>query len=248
MTFLEYVARQLMGPPQTGTYWHCPFCDSDHGSFMVRRPKAGCRVRYKCLRCDAWGDESDLIKHFYPREDYGQRVDRLATMRSEFERGAKPKSPVSPLRGRGSLTFIEGPRNDWHDVEIVWNDYRDDLDDFEVGYSFALGLLSQLAERCEKNNVSMEAIVKYWKDFDTCIFEMDQRHMEECDNPDCEAAVCRINRGLLPLTEEEIAEGTRKIKAAKQKAKVEHRRRVEKIREAMCLLKEKRLKNRRKKA
>jgi len=64
MTFLEYVADRLMGPPTDGRAWRCPFCDSDHGSFSIRQPKRGYRIRYRCFRCGEWGDEYDLLKRY----------------------------------------------------------------------------------------------------------------------------------------------------------------------------------------
>ena len=47
----------------------------------------------------------------------------------------------------------------------------------------------------------------------------DRLHMEECQDPDCEAIVCRAQRGLPPLTSEAIA--------AEQEAERERRQQLQ---------------------
>src|SRR5437016_5020401 len=86
MTFLEYVAMRLMGRPVYSSCWPCPYCDSTRASLSVRPPKAGYPIKFKCFRCSAWGDEFDLIQHFYPTEHYGLRKDRLHSWRLDYER------------------------------------------------------------------------------------------------------------------------------------------------------------------
>ena len=103
MTFLEYVCEKLMGPAESGTCWRCPFCDSPRASFSVRPPKKGFRVRFRCFRCDTWGDEFDLAKKFFPEDDYSKRRVRVRRWRIEYE------STVFPTGERGA----EG-------VELLW--------------------------------------------------------------------------------------------------------------------------------
>jgi hypothetical protein len=105
MIFLEYVCRQLMGPPAYGRTWRCPFHDDHNPSFNVRPPKAGYKDRYRCWGCDAWGDEADIVKHFFPNESYTERLERLKDLRAEFEAGGHAEPPPSS-RGVGSIEVL----------------------------------------------------------------------------------------------------------------------------------------------
>jgi hypothetical protein len=137
MTFLEFVCQTLMGPPVSGSCWHCPICDSSGPSFSVRPPKAGFPIKFKCFRCDAWGDEFDLAKLFYPREDFNARLQRLGLLRVEYAQ---------------------------RDVAAALADLRGDFHDEETNETFALQILSEAAVRCRNKDVPMEALVQYWHD------------------------------------------------------------------------------------
>ena len=89
MTFLEFVCERLMGPPASRSdrrsTWRCPFHNDRHPSFSTRPPKRGFKDRYQCFGCGAWGDEFDLLKLFFPKEDYSARRERVAALRREYE-------------------------------------------------------------------------------------------------------------------------------------------------------------------
>lgn len=97
-SFLEFLCHLEMGPPVSGSCWHCPFCDSPHGSFSVRPPKPGYRVRFKCHRCEALGDEHDIFKLFHPLWGYALRCLKLEELRREFE----ANHPTNSFRGEGT--------------------------------------------------------------------------------------------------------------------------------------------------
>jgi hypothetical protein len=70
-SFLELVCRELLGGPAYGRSWHCPHCDprqeSEWASFSVRPPKRKRNgeeypIKFKCHRCQRWGDEHDLLR------------------------------------------------------------------------------------------------------------------------------------------------------------------------------------------
>ena len=105
MTFLEFVAERLMGPPVSGSNWHCPFCASRRTSLSVRPPLDGYAIKFKCHRCAMWGDEFDLVKEFYPGEDYPRRRVRLDQWRKDWERDAQHEDSIT--RGPGSLDESE---------------------------------------------------------------------------------------------------------------------------------------------
>src|SRR6266852_4708572 len=69
MNFLDFVVHELWGPPRYGEdNWHCPFCDpmkEEWVSFTVLPPKDNLPIKFRCHRCQRWGDEFDLVKFFY---------------------------------------------------------------------------------------------------------------------------------------------------------------------------------------
>jgi len=173
----------------------------------VRPPKAGYKVKFKCWRCGEWGDEFDLMKDAYPNEDYPSRRVRLEQWRRDYEREA-----TSILRGPGSTKNMkqqqtQSRRNDPQDVASAWASVTIDYDAEETDQPFALHILNKFKHHCDQNDVSMEALLKYWRDFEDWVRETDLRHLAECDDPQCEAVCCRAERGLPPLTKAEIEAG-----------------------------------------
>ena len=213
-SFLEYVCKRLMGPPISGSSWRCPFCDSSRASFSVRRPKLNYAtdeyfpIKFRCFRCGKWGDEFDVIKLFHPGWSYSLRQLQLARMQREYESQQVNLASFS-LRG-GSINMKQQPQiphDDPRDVELAWANLMEDFRDEETSVAFALQILTQFKDRCDWTKVSMDALLAYWKGFEDWIAESDQRHLAQCDDPNCEAIVCRAERGLLPLTPSEIESG-----------------------------------------
>jgi hypothetical protein len=223
MTFLEYVCRRLMGPPVSGSCWRCPFCDSSGPSFSVRPPKPGYPVKFKCFRCGEWGDEYDLMKLCHPNGGFSERRNRLDQWRQDYERD----TPILH-RGPGSTqTVNQQPHihcDEPGNVELAWANLIGELRDEVTGEAFALQLLNRVKEHCDQNHVSMEALLAYWNDFERWAVESEERHRAECDDPDCDARVCRIARGLAPLTPEEIEADRQERLAAKQRSREQVRR------------------------
>src|SRR5579871_2173835 len=107
MTFLEFVCRELLGPPEgrdgDSPTWPCPECD--HRSFHVRPPHPRHKDRFGCYRCDFWGDAADLLKYLFPEDDYGQRLERLDALRAEYDRSGASKPPApAPAAGRAGIS------------------------------------------------------------------------------------------------------------------------------------------------
>ena len=100
-SFLEYVCTRLMGAPEFGSSWCCPYCDSPSSSFHVRPAKGNHPIKYKCFRCEQWGDSVDLLKLFFPKEAIGQRKRRLHFLHKDYEAGVMPdeSTTVFPFRG-----------------------------------------------------------------------------------------------------------------------------------------------------
>jgi hypothetical protein len=197
MTFLEFVCRKVLGPPAYGSMWHCPFHDDSSPSFSVRPPKPGYRVRYKCWGCGAWGDEFDLVKWSHPGEDYDRRLERVAALRAEYEQGHGDDRAGGaggfPSRGPGSTR--PAPEDDPSAIAAAYAS-------LSHGERMKLAAAAAIAR---ERKVSVGGLARYCHDTLEWFAETDRRHFESCDDPACEAIVCRAARGLPPLTREEIA-------------------------------------------
>ena len=122
MTFLEFVATRLMGPAISGTCWKCPICDGGGPSFSIRPPLGNYPIKFKCHRCGSWGDEADLLRHFYPGEKYPQQLVRLDQFRQDFEaelKLARDARPATTFSFPG-ITGMEAPRVDRKAVATAW--------------------------------------------------------------------------------------------------------------------------------
>ncbi len=111
-------------------------------------------------------------------------------------------------------------------VEAAIADLLKTLHDDETDEPFALRVLTRCESHCDPYGVSVEALLAYWNDFERWDSESDQRHLAECNDPDCDARICRAARGLPPLTKEEIEAERRERLLAK-------RQQDERIRRAM---------------
>lgn len=104
MILLHYVVLELMGPPDEDRAgedrWRCPWCE--HRGFHIRPHKPAYKDRWACWSCHEWGDALDLVRHFHPRETYGQRLDRLEQLRAEYRQIKQSEPLVFSPRGSGS--------------------------------------------------------------------------------------------------------------------------------------------------
>ena len=210
MTFLEFVAERLMGPSVAGSCWRCPFCDSSHGSLSIRPPKQGFPVKFKCHRCGIWGDESDLMKEFYPGEDWPRRRVRLDQWRNDFKQETQSDESVFIFRGPGSTHNNQNT----YDRDLRADEFSPDAD------SAIAALLEYLGDPpSEKALLKMLGVAQ--KSLEICaefglhplglagrcgflIWSRDslQRHAAECDDALC-GNECRVARGLAPLSDDE---------------------------------------------
>ena len=106
MTFLQRLAIELIGPSEQHKgeeRWPCPKCG--HRGFHVRPPKPPYPIKFSCWSCGWWGDEHDLLAHYRPRLDYGQRMMVLDDLRRQWE--ALESSQIS--RGVGEYVDRRNP-------------------------------------------------------------------------------------------------------------------------------------------
>ncbi len=189
-TLLEFVALDVMGPPLfhdvSGLwYYRCPFHYDTNASLVLRRE--GSKPRYKCYGCGEYGDEFDLLKQMRPKWDYGDRKEYIARMTATFQTTVIPSEGEPQRKRKSSLEQA---------TEWAWAEWH-------MGERTAHRAM-EIAEQYEGYGVTWNSIMQYDVEFQQTMAEMEQRHLETCDDPDCDARVCRINRGLPPLTKEEI--------------------------------------------
>jgi hypothetical protein len=192
-----------MGPPVSRSYgratWHCPFHNDEHPSFCTLPPKAGCKDRFRCFGCGAWGDEYDLLRLFFDRENFDQRRLRLDRWREDWKREQQPGAAAISHRGPGSNEQTTAPLDDRLDRARC--EFLRDLEHWELRDDFARSLLSQFEERCRQNDLSMEAVLRYWKNWESLLqsqLEIDRwlasaemQHYLGCLDSECKEPICR---------------------------------------------------------
>jgi hypothetical protein len=110
-SFLEYVCRELLDNPVHGASWFCPLCDPNGElvaadgtpwpSFSVRPPLENYPIRWRCHRCNRWGDEYDLVKRIYPSLSYKSAELMLVPILERFRRD----HPASPARSKMAAKY-----------------------------------------------------------------------------------------------------------------------------------------------
>ena len=173
----------------------------------MRTPHESYKDRFKCHKCNWSGDACDIIRHFNRYANYPEQLHILGQL--EKERIAIDSS--FPKGGTKRRTL-----QDDHQVAVglIWADYRDN-----DGFKLPL----QLAERCKAAGITVEDVIQYERSIRDWLAESDQRHLDECDDPECDACVCRNARGLSPLTPEEIEQDRRELELAvmEQQARID---------------------------
>lgn len=249
-SFLEFVCQRLMGHPAFRSggspYWSCPRHEDAHASFHIRPVKAGLKNRFSCWSCGWWGDVADLVKEFYPGEDWPRRRVRLERWRRDFE-SEQPETDDTRLLSPGMGTT---QRSMNHHVclkrKLRDSAYVPEEDEFFSEADAAISeflsyageplvpawrkkmlLVQHALEICAQHNLHSAAFAarvgfEEWK------VDSDQRHLAECTDSDCDAIVCRSSRGLPPLTKEEIEAGRREIEDEARQQRERIRRMIKK--------------------
>jgi hypothetical protein len=154
-----------MGPPVRNRTWRCPFHSPDSNpSFVIRPPKRRPNgtwypIKYRCFSCDEWGDEWDLLLHFYPQERNQQLIKRLVAMRRQYKQltgrdATENGSVISP----GDKGASESAMN------FCLAELRAVLRERRLNWrreQAALYVLVYASHIAEQNNVSLEELTRY---------------------------------------------------------------------------------------
>lgn len=197
MTFLEFICESLLGPPISRrddgqSTWPCPNCGHRRWHTMPHHPRY--KDRFRCWACSFRGDEFDLLRYFYPREQFPDLKARLADLRSEYETRDQESTSEHPVEHPAEPTnpFLSGDRagsqNPDRAIEVAWAG----LNGSEIET-----LLAAL-EIAHQARVPLGPLAEYAWSFLVWCEESDARHVEICDDPDCDARICRAVRGLPP--------------------------------------------------
>ncbi len=205
MTFLEYVAERLMGPPASRSgrrlMWCCPFHCESNPSFCTLPPKHGNKDRYRCFACGVWGDEYDLMKLFYDNENFAQRRERMDAWREDHQRDDIVPTNLLTIRGEGSTERQVADSDDG--LMEAWSGITDWIQQEDIGQETALRIVIEFEKQADQHGVSMKGLIGYWKEVWDWLQQPDPQHLE-CDDPDCEDRICRQARGLPALSAAEI--------------------------------------------
>ncbi len=220
MTLLEYVCDNMIGPPVSrcgdrSTY-HCPTHGDDHPSFSTFPHKPEYKDRFKCWSCGFRGDEFDLLREFFPHENFGQHQNRLAAFREDFERESKSKTverhSTSSIRGGGRITptrtqnaYDREPRDDEFSPETneTMKTLVESLHGEQNATAFRekLLLVQKALELCAQHGLHLAGLALR-VGFEARTGGVDREHLaevgipiSECDPKTCDASFCRNQRG-----------------------------------------------------
>jgi hypothetical protein len=180
------------------------------------------------------GDAADLLKEFFPGEDWPRRRVRLEQWQQEYEREQATQSVKEPSstpshaasghrRGLSSSSGEWAGRGGIEDPRLIEKAFK------QLSQS-KIKTLYEAVKIAKGMKVNLEAIAYFayhsCREMEKWIEESNQRHLASCTDPACDAVVCRAARGLPPLTKEEIEADKRKRAEAKQREKEEFEERV----------------------
>jgi hypothetical protein len=186
------------------SYWCCPFHNDTNPSFHTRPHNPDYKDRWNCFGCGKWGDEADLLKEFYPNEDWPQRRARLDRLAQDYQREVKPErnqqqTPTQShhfsFRGPGRPNPTESKDNPGK-VAQAWADLTKE--------ERVIVMAARDVMREKSRGVSLDTLGDYCQGVVEWIKETDRFHFAGCVDPKCDARICREGRGLPPLTQEEI--------------------------------------------
>lgn len=202
MTFLEFAVRRLLGEPTGGTrrdpYWDCPACG--RAKLHIRPPLPAYKDRVACWVCDYHEDAAGLWKSTRGGY-YRDAVAALDAWRGEWEQ-AEAAPPVDP-----SLTISSGGsggRRRCQDhplaVAAAWADLSEDERETLIS---ALEVMDTIGR--QHPDVSLGALAQYCRDFVESMRRMEEHHLRTCDDPECDAPVCRAVRSRRKGSTEPVA-------------------------------------------
>lgn len=202
LTFLEFVCFELIGPPTYSkgngeSYWPCPKCS--HPRFHTMPHVERYRDRVRCFACPFRGDAFDLLGHFYPREDYGDRQRRIADLERRYQAAAqKGTTPVTPTTSpHSSFRGVSGSKGRDYDPGTP----RKVEEAYAAMSEEEMQTLAAACAIAKRLGVPVDDLAWYCYHSELWVREKEAKHLAECEDPDCDWAVCRLNRGW---TEEEI--------------------------------------------
>jgi hypothetical protein len=234
MELLEYIVYRQLGEPikvvgRGESYWACPGCGSEKFHTLPYKPEYPHRTR--CWCCQLFdGDAADFVGRFDSTlRYYGQKCDRVGKLREEYERvgvdlpwggrsclgsaSAAGSGTRSSSGDAGGLGRVVSKRA----LADVWSELTEEETSLLLS---ARALMDRKA-----NGLDFHALTDFLAHWDEFFARTDQAHAECCNDPDCDARVCRAGRGLPPLTREDI-EAERRAEEARRQEEADRAQRM----------------------
>lgn len=257
-TFLEYVCRKLLGPPSYSrgdgeAHWPCPRCYDD--SWHTRPTHPHYADKFSCYRCTWWGDEHDLLRHFHPGWDYPTRQANLARWRQEYETMTdRPDNTHNNRVGNTNTTgsLSSSPRGSGiQESESTWerDDFAPEADAAQKDLLTALTnlpnsltlrdkwqLCSTVLDICAHHGIHPLGLAKRCR-AEEWFLKIEEEHMAECTDTDCDWWCCRISQGWTPEEiradiesyKQEIGSYQNAVAAIKAKRKRQEQERIDQV-------------------
>lgn len=137
----------------------CPECGHELHFLPV---KAGCKDRWKCWRCDAFGDVFDVLAWAFPDQGFAWRQKHLAVLRAEYESaGSKPLTNSSVDVESGAKT-ADRP-NDPNALEMAWADFIYTCECEGWKQTDAFQVLTEALGECRDHDIALADLVDRWQ-------------------------------------------------------------------------------------
>lgn len=221
MRFLEFFAHEMLGPPVRHSWgdphWICPGCESDNLHMMPE--KEGKKDRYKCFRCGTAQDPEGLYGLLEPESRFPEQRAKVYDVYLEYKKVKRRLGDSFSPRGYDVAIMQRIPeKGELENAAIDWDAMNEDE---ETSHVFALQILNNAKEVCGSREMTIDSLVKHLNDredervqFQKWIEETDARHLAECTDKCCSAAVCRRAGGW---TEKEIQADIKRRKELRRK-------------------------------
>lgn len=241
-TFLEYVCTKLLGRPLSTngkgeSYWECPYCESPkfHTRDVSPRYPAG-QQKFSCYRCSKWGDAWDLLEHLYLNEGHQRLMRRWKKLREDWEalederdakRSTAQRKKIHAGRSRRPSTSSRSISSSGADgATFLRSDPRAVGEAFDSLTEGEVVTLSRALDIAVRKRVSLKMLANYCHSAvserildNPAKFKLimrERRHLDECQDRDCDEDVCRQARGLKPLTDKQYLARQRRKKRETQ--------------------------------
>lgn len=190
MTFLEYVCWALLGDPvshgQPGeSYYECPWCGEPKLHTLPHKKQYA--DKWRCFVCinnprrRGFGDERDLIRHFFPTRNVDAMLGELSCgyLGHDHDHGAKKPNPSANTEP--STCGVQGSNQSFRPVA-------------DRGHAVYESLRSRLIDEAEE----IAACACFWLELTEYVRWERQQWMKSAERERCKALIESMEEDLSP--------------------------------------------------